>query len=479
MARENQGLQIGLIVFVMLTIALGVTTYLFYRNWDEAAIKAKAASDEAAKNSATAAKNAEDAAELKRMIGVAATENVATFRDGPFKEDMKNFGGAWPEAVRFYRPLLEKMAKTINEKNDALTDAKAEVPKRDDEYKKRVAANEQQVKQFQDAASKASRDLAEERSKFKNERERITQESATYQANLQTSRKTASDTVAKIEAKLVNATKIIKELRNTKEELGSKIAQLTEGTMGTANGEISWVNQRGGTVWINLGRADALSRQVTFSVFPADSTDVKRSKAGIEVTQILGDHLAEARILDDDANDPIIPGDKIFTPLWSPGERRHFALAGFIDLDGDGQSDLATVTNLITAAGGVVDCYIADAGKDKNKVKGAIDVNTNCLIVGAAPDEKGDPGQRDAFTRILREADQFRLPKLQIGDFLQRIGWKNMSSVVRYGRGANPNDFRAKADDAVPRKSNGNTSDVFKDREAPAAGGGNRSYYRF
>ncbi len=40
MARENQGLQIGLIIFVMLTIVLGVTTYLFFRQYEEATIKA-------------------------------------------------------------------------------------------------------------------------------------------------------------------------------------------------------------------------------------------------------------------------------------------------------------------------------------------------------------------------------------------------------------------------------------------------------
>ena len=34
MARENQGLQIALIVFVMLTIILGVTTYLFFRQYE-------------------------------------------------------------------------------------------------------------------------------------------------------------------------------------------------------------------------------------------------------------------------------------------------------------------------------------------------------------------------------------------------------------------------------------------------------------
>ena len=38
MARENQGLQIALIVFVMLTILLGVTTYLGFRQYNDAAI---------------------------------------------------------------------------------------------------------------------------------------------------------------------------------------------------------------------------------------------------------------------------------------------------------------------------------------------------------------------------------------------------------------------------------------------------------
>ena len=90
------------------------------------------------------------------------------------------------------------------------------------------------------------------------------------------------------------------------------------------------------------------------------------------------------------------------------------------------------------------------------------------MILGAAPDERGDPAQREAFTKILREADQFRLPKMQLADFLRRIGWKNMSPVVRYGQGANSNDFRAKPDAGVVRKSTGNTSDVFKEREAPA-----------
>ncbi len=169
---------------------------------------------------------------------------------------------------------------------------------------------------------------------------------------------------------------------------------------------------------------------------------LKEKKGAIEVTQILSDHLAEARVTDDQPSNPIVAGDKIHTVLWSPGQQRHFALAGFFDIDGDGQSDLQTVMDLIKANGGVVDAWIADKGKDKNKPQGEITVNTNYLILGEAPTEKGDPGQRDAFTKMLRDASQLRIPTMQFGDMLQGMGWKNLSPVIRYGRGINPNDFR-------------------------------------
>ena len=43
MARESQGLQVLLIVFVMLTVVLGVTTYLYSKKADEATKAALAA----------------------------------------------------------------------------------------------------------------------------------------------------------------------------------------------------------------------------------------------------------------------------------------------------------------------------------------------------------------------------------------------------------------------------------------------------
>ena len=465
MARENQGLQIALIIFVMLTIVLSVTTYLFYRQYDEATVNAKNNAAEANKKARLAAKNEDDANELKRLIGAAKTEKADAIT-AAFNEDMKKYGGGYPEESRFYRPLLEKMLRTIDEKNAELADAKAELQKLGDQYKMREASKEQR--------DKARRDLAGEQSKYKSERDRIARHEAKLQADVRNIRKERDASVGKIGTQLRNAREKIKNLMAINEEATSKITTLTSGKMGAPDGAISWVNQRTGTVWINLGRADALMRQVTFSVYPANITDITTNgkKGSIEVTRVLGDHLAEARILDDKIENPIMPGDKIFTPLWSTGKRRHFALAGMVDVDDDGRSDLETVINLIRLNGGVVDCYIADGGKDKNKQVGQITVNTNCLIIGAAPTEKGEPGQLDAFTNILRDADQFSLQKIQLGDVLQRMGWKNMAPVVRFGRGANPNDFRAKPDEGVQRKSTGNVSEVFKLREPPRAPAG-------
>ena len=137
-----------------------------------------------------------------------------------------------------------------------------------------------------------------------------------------------------------------------------------------------------------------------------------------------------------------------------------------MDIDGDGRSDLQTVLNLIAINGGVVDCYITDAGK----IVGQINVNTKL------PDSRrrADRNERvlpsaTAFTKIQHDADQLRLQKMQLTELLQRMGWKNMSPVIRYGRGANPKDFRAKPDEGVLRKSSGNVSDVFEKRQPPKA----------
>ena len=119
-----------------------------------------------------------------------------------------------------------------------------------------------------------------------------------------------------------------------------------------------------------------------------DQTAGKDAKKGtIEVTQILGDHLAEARIIDDSLIDPLVPGDKIYTPLWDPGHPERFAIAGKIDIDGDGRDDHERLKNLILLSGGVVDADLQPDGKQT----GTMTVDTRDLIIGPAPLKLADP----------------------------------------------------------------------------------------
>jgi hypothetical protein len=240
--------------------------------------------------------------------------------------------------------------------------------------------------------------------------------------------------------------------------------------MDNPDGEISLVNQRNGTVWIDVGRADHLNPLTTFAVYPADITNLGKGakKASIEVTQILDDHLAEARILDDKITDPIMPGDKIHTPIWNPGDKRHFALAGFMDVDGDGKNNLQLLRNLIKMNGGIVDCDV----DEKGKINGEISIQTRYLVLGDKPSEKGDPAGVAGYSKIRGDAENLGIQKISMSELLERMGYKPQSHVVSFGNGANPNDFKPKPESGVNRVSAGNVSDIYKPREPPRSGTG-------
>ena len=132
------------------------------------------------------------------------------------------------------------------------------------------------------------------------------------------------------------------------------------------------VNDRKGTVWINLGLADGLRELTTFGVYDFKEDGVMRNekeiKARIQVTKVLDQHLAEARITEDELQDPILPGDQIHSPAWQAGTRIHFALAGFFDVNGDGKSDRETIRNMIASVGGIIDAEVHDDGSKTGKI---------------------------------------------------------------------------------------------------------------
>ena len=140
-------------------------------------------------------------------------------------------------------------------------------------------------------------------------------------------------------------------------------------------------------VWINRGAADSLRRQTSFSVFDADDANPLEGtlKGKIEVVRLINDHMAEARIVDDNLAHPMMFGDPIFSPTWEPGRPEHFALAGFIDVDNDGHSDRQRVRDMIS--------HQRRASSTPKSTKpasetGEMSINTKYLVLGKEPTER-------------------------------------------------------------------------------------------
>ncbi len=209
------------------------------------------------------------------------------------------------------------------------------------------------------------------------------------------------------------------------------VKKLDRQQMDVPSGEVTWVSLPSKMVWINRGRADGLQRQTKFTVYSAESANTAKAvkKGSVEVTAIDGDHSAQCRILDDKLADPIMAGDKVFTPLWSPGQQNHFALTGAMDLDGDGNNQLNVVRGLINEGGGVVDCWL-DASGQKH---GQITAETSYLVLGAA--DKGSATFIKNHGEILNDATRYHLQTLKLSDFKQKMDYHKASSIEHFGNG--------------------------------------------
>lgn len=469
MARENQGLQIALIIFVILTIMLGVTTFIFFRQYEEAALKAASNLAKANEETTRAHNIQAENNELKRLMGFDPTDKLDAIHE-QYNDDMEKYAANYEETNRVYRKVLGYLQTVIDEKSVSLADEQVALQEQKDLNERREAGKDPQIAQHETAARAAEADAAALRRTFNDDRTAVTEQKNAIQVDLVKAQKAFDAEVTKLGDKLKESNEQLQQLYRLNKEKSEQLEKVFKPTFEAADGKIRWVNQRNGTVWISLGRADALARQTSFSVYPADTNDVTQAgkKGSIEVTQILGDHLAEARIIEDEISNPLMPGDVIHTPVWAPGEREHFALSDGMDIDGDGRSDLQRVINLITMNGGVVDCFLDDEGNQTGK----IGTGTRFLVLGDAPDADALKERIDRRTALLREADRLGLRTISLQELLARMGWKNQTPVIRFGSSANPNDFRAKPPEGVPKKSSGTVSDIFRKREPPRRSGG-------
>lgn len=221
------------------------------------------------------------------------------------------------------------------------------------------------------------------------------------------------------------------------ERLNLELENVRQVSFERPDGFIISVDNTRQEVYINLGSADLLTEQVTFSVYVQNHNGIGRGvhdvKGAIEVTRILGPHQAVARISYDDISRPIAPDDPIFSPIWQSGISEQFAFVGIVDLDGDDVGDWEKLIERIEHAGSRVQLYVDDEGNMQPPGAG-LSVQTKYLVVGRLLDQTdypGDTDMQDIASKIQKHHFELTSATLDYGvrivtaeEFLTYVGYR-------------------------------------------------------
>lgn len=475
-------LHISLIFSVMLTIILGVVAYLSYRDYSEIRDKHESAAAELQAKENARKKMYDDLQLIKELLGHAysevgdrGTSNPNTVV-GAMIKDMQEYGdelaeGTYHETIVKLRQELDNVAQQRNELTVQLNDTQNKLVALQNQY-------QAMVDEHQQAAAQANADLeglvAEKREIVEAKDRQIAQlqqDLSNALLDLEREQEAHEADNRQREAELAKLAKINDSLRE-------RLDHVTKHSFEVADGEIRWVDHNNGVVWINLGEADKLQVRTSFSVYAKSHQGVGRGpediKGTIEITKLLGPHLAEARYFQDDIYRPISEGDPIYTPLWSPNQVLNFSFVGLIDLDNDGRSDRPRLRDIVEATGARIDNEVDDEG---NLTGNGIDVDTKFLVIGAIPDPAESPStEREAIQRIHQQLETLRKEaRLQgvrivsLNQFLDYIGYTSSRRVWVPGTEvpwALKSGARSPAvNEAITgRTSSGQTSGVYNQR---------------
>jgi hypothetical protein len=424
-ARDDsviRGSLIACMIFLVLSLALN---FMLWRWGDIAADDVRRAKEQLQNSDNALTTLGNHATLMKAMLGVGGltqaefdrmSESVGddaemTVIEDEYVKNMTILGPNVEPQNRNYGYLGTSLVKTIRGRNDDLKRAREE----SDQIRIDAAADIAQALKVQETekqkAADAEKKLVDLSEQYKTDRTRInlekeqTRDSFTkLDTEFSSFRKLASDE----KRDMVRKSELLQGTIDTQK---LQLNQLYSDNFETTQGEIRYVFRHGNVVTINLGSADELHPGVTFGVIDGDETRLQdaKVKATIQVTQIDGPHLAQARVIArPEVRNPIIEGDFVYSPFWAPGRKVKIALAGDIDLDGDKRPDNDAIKSMIKAAGAEVAAEVAGSGVQT----GTLDASIRFLVVGEDPEIKDD----EDITQVERDARSIQA----IGDIKQK-----------------------------------------------------------
>jgi len=436
-ASKPTAVHFSLIFFVMLTLICGVMAYLNFKDLGEANVKLDQAQKDSQRDSAAVRKLDEELQALKKLIGneqeeVGLDNKTPNTVIGATELDIKTHAEVLAEPT--IKNTLIKISGQLNQTKSQLAQEQAAKNALEAQFLALKGELDKVVDEHKKARDGSEKDLADNQ-KIKEEEigakdQQITalqKENEEILIELDQLRETDAKKIKDLETKNNTYASLIDTLR-------SRLDQVQKVSFEKPDGVVRTVDNSTGVVWINLGEADRLPKGLTFSVYRKSHQGIGRGGediiGAIEVTKILGPHLSEARIVEDDIYQPISPADPIYTPLWGVGRPETFAISGIIDLDGDGKSDMDLLRRVIENANAKIDNEVTENGE---RLGNGLTVHTKFLVLGESPniDDAKTDEQRDKMQELLAKmkeiSEEARLKAVRvigINDFLSYIGYK-------------------------------------------------------
>ena len=440
--------------FAVCSLILGVALYLSNSGYNEREAAWQAETKKSSEANSTAARGIEQVSALKKKIGY-EFENVGTDGEQNANTVLGAMNSNIAQAGNLAQPTFAATLLKMVEENNALKNRVAEQDSNIATANTRIAALEAQYNEKVKAEELAKRTVETSLANVTNESAEARAQKDKEIDEQRGALKQTQDDYAKLEDEFKKHTetsdKRIRNLTSSITTLKDEIRHLRNYGFEQPLGLIRTVDTDSNTVTINLGAADRLSKRTTFSVYTKANSGVARGsediKGSIEVTDILGPHLASAIITSETIpSDPISPSDPVYTPSWSPGRFEKFAIVGKFDFDGDGKHDEERLRELISTNGAMIGAEVDQKGV-RNARK--IDHDTKFLVVGEIPDptEITEPDERRAVEEVKKqhekmkqEADEQGITVVRKNDFLSWMGYRPQFKLFKIGD-ARPNNL--------------------------------------
>lgn len=462
--ESKQGLIITLVFFILATLGLGVATYFGFAD--------QAVKEEAAKKAAAEKKLFEEErsyyklqAELFRAymgqpqgIDLAALgTRKGQLEQGTMKTDSykdsaevkkvigefdKRFGwnakenkpnSTFEDEVTKVRNEYEQLWKKFNQTKTDLDTATTTIKKRDDELKEAQKNYETNLAKLQ---KQSNTDEDSNRKSIQELRDNI----KSLGDELSTAKKKAEDEKKTMLAQMTKKDQEIKHRDERIKEQADRIEQYqVKSTEAPASLRTDWkivrMDARGTNPYINVGSADRVKPQLTFNIYGVgiDGRVNPQPKGTLEVVNVVNDHLSRARVtsVKDPNRDPIMENDVIYNASWNPNLQKHVALAGIMDLTGDGRDSLPEFMRNLQRQNVVIDSWLDP--KDGSIKGDGITVRTDYLIIGESQEfsEKGREKSSDfqkkldaARKQMEQQAAKNGVQIVPLHKYLEMIGYR-------------------------------------------------------